>query len=354
VPSYHDDRLQSLRGLAALIVIIGHGLIVVPQPLFMFLLGGIFQQDAAVVFFYVLSGFVLGQSLSRDPCFYPFVVRRLARLLPVLWASLAVAIAVSMIVAGPPIDGATDWYNVYRSVDTSPHAIIMNVFGLSWRINSVMWSVQIELFVIPLLPLGLLAIQRFVPRQTLIVLIGLCIAGALLLNHDDARPVAYLYCFYIGMLIPNAATTRILRPFFTPTMVLVGLGITFELYEIGLYPPAKHIVDALVSAQLLTYVLCSPTAATFLRHPWLVLMGDVSYSLYAFGQIILIFIAFTMFTVLPANSWTDHPMAFAVCLIGLNIVLALLIAAASYRWIELPGMALAKLILNRRAAPVTT
>jgi peptidoglycan/LPS O-acetylase OafA/YrhL len=217
-----------------------------------------------------------------------------------------------MIVAGPPIDGATDWYNVYRSVDTSPHAIIMNVFGLSWRINSVMWSVQIELFVIPLLPLGLLAIQRFVPRQTLIVLIGLCIAGALLLNHDDARPVAYLYCFYIGMLIP------------------------------------------LVSAQLLTYVLCSPTAATFLRHPWLVLMGDVSYSLYAFGQIILIFIAFTMFTVLPANSWTDHPMAFAVCLIGLNIVLALLIAAASYRWIELPGMALAKLILNRRAAPVTT
>jgi peptidoglycan/LPS O-acetylase OafA/YrhL len=354
VPTHHDERLQSLRGLAALLVIVGHGLIVVPQPLFMFLIGGIFEQDASVVFFYVLSGFVLGQSLSRDPRFYPFVVRRLARLLPVLWASLAVAIVISMIVAGRPTDGATDWYNVYRSVDTSPHAIIMNAVALSWRINSVMWSVQIELFVIPLLPLGVLAVQRFVPLQALTVLIGLCIAGVLLLNHFDARPVAYLYCFYIGMLIPNAARAQILQPFFTPTMVLVGLGITFELHEIGLYPPAKHIIDALVSAQLITFVLRSPTAATFLRHPWLVLMGDVSYSLYAFGQITLIFVAFTMFTILPANSWTYHPMAFAVCLIGLNIALALPIAVASYRWIELPGMALAKLILNRRAAPSTT
>lgn len=354
MPSYHDERLQSLRGLAALFVIVGHGLLVVPQPLFMFVIGGIFQQDAAVVFFYVLSGFVLGRSLSRDPCFYPFVVRRLARLLPVLWASLAVAIVVSTVVAGPPIDAATDWFNVYRSIDTSPHAVVMNAIGLSWRINSVMWSVQIELFVIPLLPLGVLAVQRLAPWQALAVLIGLCSAGVLLLNHVDARPVAYLYCFYIGMLIPTAAEVAILRRFFTPTMVVVGLGLTFELFEVDFYPPAKHIVDALVSAQLLGYVLCSRTAGNFLRHPWLVFLGDISYSLYAFGQITMIFVAFTMFRVLPENTSAGHPMAFAVCLIGLNLALVLPIAVASYRWIELPGMALAKSILNRNVAPAAT
>jgi peptidoglycan/LPS O-acetylase OafA/YrhL len=162
----------------------------------------IFEQDAAVVFFYVLSGFVLGRSLSRDSRVFPFVIRRLARLLPVLWASLAVAIAVSMIVAGPPIQGATNWYNVYRSIDTSPHAIVMNVVALSWRINSVMWSVQIELFVIPLLPLGVLAMQRLASWQLLVLLIGLCVVAAVLLDHVDARPVAYLYCFYIGIMLP--------------------------------------------------------------------------------------------------------------------------------------------------------
>jgi peptidoglycan/LPS O-acetylase OafA/YrhL len=132
-------------------------------------------------------------------------------------------------------------------------------------------------------------------------------------------------------------------------MVIVGLGIIVVSSEFGLYPPAKHIAEALVSAQLLAYVLRSQAAANFLHHPWLVLIGDVSYSLYAFGQITLILVAYTMFTFLPSNTWNDHPTAFSLCLIGLNIALALPVAIASYRWIELPGMAFAKLIINRHA-----
>ena len=68
----------------------------------------------------------------------------------------------------------------------------------------------------------------------------------------------------------------------------------------------------------------------------------------------MIFVAFTMFRVLPENTSAGHPMAFAVCLIGLNLALVLPIAVASYRWIELPGMALAKSILNRNVAPAAT
>jgi peptidoglycan/LPS O-acetylase OafA/YrhL len=354
VPSHHDERLQSLRGLAALLVIVGHGLIVLPQTPFMFALGGIFEADASVVFFYVLSGFVLGQSLSRDARFFPFVVRRLFRLLPVLWVSLAAAIVVSRIVAGPPLDGATDWYNFYRSVDTSPNAIAANALGLSWRINSVMWSVQIELFVIPLLPLGALALRRFAPWQSLMLLIGLCAVAAQLSNDIDARPVAYLYCFFIGMLIPSAMNMRSLQSLLSPATVLVGLGIAVAFHEVRLYQPARNMVDALVSAQLIACVIRSRTGVSLLRHRWLVLLGDVSYSLYAFGQITLIFIAYAMFKLLPSAAWTDHPTVFSLCLIGLNIAFVLPIAVASYRWVELPGMALAKSLFGRRAAAATT
>ena len=350
MPSHHDERLQSLRGLAALLVIVGHGLIVLPQTPFMFAMGGIFEADAAVVFFYVLSGFVLGQSLGRDPRVFPFVIRRLCRLLPVLWVSLAAAVVVSKIVAGPPLDAATDWYNVYRSVDTSPQAIAMNATGLSWRINSVMWSVQIELFVIPLLPLGALALRRFTPPQLLVLLIALCVVAVRLSNDVDARPLAYLYCFLIGMLIPTAMAARGLRPFLSPAMVLVGLGIALAFHEVRLYQPARNMVDAVVSAQLIAWVVRSRSAASFLRHPWLALIGDVSYSLYAFGQVVLIFVAFAMFTLLPSEAWTDHPTAFSLCLIALNIALAVPVAVASYRWIELPGMALAKSLFHRQAA----
>jgi peptidoglycan/LPS O-acetylase OafA/YrhL len=354
VPPHHDERLQSLRGLAALLVIVGHGLIVLPQTPGMFVMSGIFQADAAVVFFYVLSGFVLGESLKRDARFLPFVVRRLARLLPVLWASLAVALVVSVIVAGPSFDGATDWYNVYRSIDTSPHAVMLNGLALSWRINSVMWSVQIELFVIPLLPVAVLATRRLRPWQALLVLLALCTLAARLLNGGDARPLAYLYCFYLGMLIPAAMRTPALRPFFSPLMVAASLGITFVFGEIRLCPSAKHLIDALVSAQLLACVLRSPSAAPFLRHRWFVVLGDVSYSLYAFGQVALIFVAFAMFTLLPPSTWSDYPTAFSLSLIALTVAIVLPIAALSYRWIELPGMAFAKFILARQAAPIAT
>jgi len=350
VPPYYDQRLQSLRGLAALSVIIGHGLIVLPPTLFAWAISGIFEQDAAVVFFYVLSGFVLSQSLRRDSRFFPFLLRRLARLLPVLWASLAAAIVVSIVVAGPPIEGASDWYNVYRSVDTSLHAIVMNATALSWRINSVMWSVQIELFVIPLLPLAVLGTRRVTPSQALIILGGMCVLAVLLLDHIEARPIAYLYCFYIGLLLPKAASARLLQPFFRPAPVLVSLAVTYVFSEVHLYPPCKHIVDALVSAQLILYVIQSPAAVRFLHHPSLVLLGDVSYSLYAFGQVTLTLVAYAMFSVLPPGSWGDHPAVFVVGLIGLTIALAFPIAVASFRWIELPGMALAKSLLNRDAA----
>lgn len=350
MPLHHDERLQALRGIAALLVIVGHGLIILPQTPVMFALGGIFEADAAVVFFYVLSGLVLGQSLSRHSQFLPFVVRRLARLIPALWASLGAAVVVSLIVAGSPLDEATDWFNVYRSVDTSPHQIVLNALGLSWRINSVMWSVQIEFFVIPLLPLGVLAMRRLTPWQAAAVLAALCAAAVQLVGRVEARPLAYLFCFYIGIFLPSVAARPTLRPIFEPRVVVAGLVVATMFHEARIALPLRTMVDALVSAQLLGYIIRSAGVAQFLRHRWLVVVGDISYSLYAFGQIVLILIANTMFALLPANAAAGHPNLFSFSLIALNLALVVPIAAASYRWIELPGMALGKSLLNR---PIT-
>src|ERR1700749_3375680 len=103
----HSLHLQSLRGIAALCVAVGHGFTVMtagrighpefsPRPGNALLAAGqlLVQPNTAVILFYVLSGFVLGEALRRSRAsgeaqhLLAFGIRRLWRLLPVMWLSI--------------------------------------------------------------------------------------------------------------------------------------------------------------------------------------------------------------------------------------------------------------------------
>jgi peptidoglycan/LPS O-acetylase OafA/YrhL len=300
------------------------------------------------VFFYVLSGFVLGQSLSRDSRPVAFVVRRMARLLPAAWVSIALAVAVSVTVAGPPIQGASDWFNGFLSIDTSPAEIARNMGFLSTRINGVLWSIQIEILAIPLLLVGALVIPRLRTWQSLVILAVACIVSPFFLSH-------YGYCFYIGLLIPRLLAEPLLRPFVRSgalvTLGLFGSICLYTLYICGLLTvQTKYVIDACISAQILAYIAGSQEVAGFLRHRFLVWIGDASYSLYALGQIVLVAVASALFGLLPLDWWTTNPFTFAICLISLNLGLVLPLAWASYRFIEIPGMTLGRAMLRSDGA----
>ena len=74
--SSFDPRLESLRGLAALLVCVHHGMSVFADnaPLgVMDALMFAFNSAAAVIFFFVLSGYVLGRALERDSNFVTYL-----------------------------------------------------------------------------------------------------------------------------------------------------------------------------------------------------------------------------------------------------------------------------------------
>ena len=84
----HNQVLQAMRGIAALVVVYGHAAGLTPPHLnaaFRYEL--VFQAKTAVVFFFVLSGFVIGGSVRRlrgeSLWFGPYVVIRIARLVPI-------------------------------------------------------------------------------------------------------------------------------------------------------------------------------------------------------------------------------------------------------------------------------
>lgn len=105
VPAF-DPRLESLRGLAALVVCVQHAMSVfaddAPSAVKDALLAA-FNSAAAVIFFFVLSGYVLGRALERDGALASYLGRRLFRLIPPFVAAVLFAFACERLLRIDPI-----------------------------------------------------------------------------------------------------------------------------------------------------------------------------------------------------------------------------------------------------------
>jgi peptidoglycan/LPS O-acetylase OafA/YrhL len=325
--SGHDVRLQSLRGLAALAVLVGHATLLCPPTMVSTLVGAAFEQDSAVIFFYVLSGFVLSAKLRRERFVTgpnvtsQWVTARALRLLPVFWTSIIFAAVVAVAMRHPPIVGASSWFNDnFLDIDVSWRTLAQNFLAYSVSINGTLWSVQVELCAIAFLPPIVMLIDRLSLRANLLVL-----AALLVISHQVllpwavqspsllARSVAYIYCFYLGALLPYLMVHEQARDVLpNGALVLIGLACAMLLRLAAINGLAsfasKYVADALISVQIVAYVAGRVTPVDrMLLWPPIVRLGDISYSFYALGQPTLVGCAFVLFMIVPEAVYR-HPI----------------------------------------------
>jgi peptidoglycan/LPS O-acetylase OafA/YrhL len=349
--SGHDVRLQSLRGLAALAVLVGHATLICPPTVVSTLVGAAFEQDSAVIFFYVLSGFVLSAKLRRERFVTgQWVTARALRLLPVFWASIIFAAVVAVAMRHPPIAGASSWFNDnFLDIDVAWRTLAQNFLAYSVSINGTLWSVQVELCAVAFLPPLVMLIDRLSLRANLLVL-----AALLVVSHQVllpwavqspsllARSVAYIYCFYLGALLPYLMAHEQARDVLpNGALVLIGLAgaVLLRLAAInGLASFAsKYVADALISAQIVAYVAgrVTPVDRMLLWSP-IVRLGDISYSFYALGQPTLVGCAFALFMIVPEAVYR-HPIgapAFSLASGLLAFAVVWPLATLSHRALE--------------------
>lgn len=357
-----------MRGIAALCVAVGHSFTVmsngrIEEPHFALRAGNallaageiLVQPNTAVVFFYVLSGFVLGEALRRRTSgglrhLTAFAVRRLWRLLPVMWLSILFAAVVALTVRHAPIEGATAWFRQFLSVAVSPGILVRNFLGLSYSINSVLWSIQIELAMIALLPLMVWLSEHTAARADGLIVALLC-AASLFLWGAVPNFVMFAYCFYLGVALPKFLSTPAIADClgngFGVLVALVLLVPVEYLYVSNhLWMPYKFLVDTLVSAYVIGFILLRAdcTRARFLDHPALVRLGDISYSFYCYAMSVLILVAWALLMIAPQS--------FAVTDLGANVIvlaslllcvaISLVLAQISFRRIESPCIAIGR------------
>jgi peptidoglycan/LPS O-acetylase OafA/YrhL len=357
--------LDSLRGLAAFAVVIHHCLMTLPRyntpvtqaniscadallwllsrtPFHMFVAG-----TAAVMLFFVLSGFVLTLALNRATYGYmSFLSQRFIRLFPPFAASILLSAVLYFWVQPHLLPFATAWFN-QESWTTAPSVRLvaghlgMIQYGEFTTLNNVMWSLTVEIRAAVLFPM-IFWLARDYPGYSLLAAFGLMLV-ATTVGTTNLFPawvdswfltVRVLWLFIAGSIVAQnhskiiAIVSSLKRPlarfFWIAALVAFGLpvGLTLSIILAG----AGSIV-------IIMMTISRPRALSVLEWPPFLYLGKISYSLYLVHLPVLL--AFV-----HAFARADH----IPIVLGMGVLCSLVIAHLLHILVEQPCHRLARAV----------
>lgn len=364
------ENLDGLRGVAALMVLIYHGILVFPQfgnPVFTGRGAGswswfeysplriVVSGTEAVMVFFVLSGFVLTLPVLRAAKFawrayYP---SRILRLYVPVFAALAWSIVVMIVIPRHALAAdPSDYMKVHAEPITflkiARDAVLLD--GAN-SFNGPLWSLQWEVVFSILLPLYVfLAVKlKRVWLQMVFVLAAISAVATVV----DRPTLEYLPAFGIGALFASAlpsvfgligrinAGSRAKATWIALTVVAILL-VTTAWTLAPVIPRADLGVTqftVVIGAALFVFIaLGSAGAKRFLTTPVVKWLGMISFSLYLTHEPIVVGVA----QLLP------HSLEpFGVIL---SVPLSLLVGWLFYRVVEKPAHRLSQAV-KRRLSP---
>ncbi|WP_419898005.1 acyltransferase family protein [Roseomonas sp. USHLN139] len=355
-------ELDSLRGIAALIVVLHHAWLTLdgtPPWLDWALtetpLRPIAMGRQAVIFFFVLSGFVLTRALLRQEARSPgsvlsplgwghYAAQRAIRLgLPVLAAVLFSAALQSLTWQGllplgqPHILRGASWSTPWTWSDIASQALLLR-YGDGFQLNPVLWSLVHEWRIALLLPFALLLRRR--PELLLaIALLGAAIArlagmpeGQVSLGGSLAETFAASAGFLPAFAAGAALALRPLPRLDRIQAIAAGAAIAVMAMVAHDYGVIAGSVLLILLAQR------GGRFATALRHPALLWLGKVSFSLYLIHLPVLLALTHALFG-------QASPEAIAALAVGISLP----VAAAAHALVEKPAHRLARRLPVLRA-----
>jgi peptidoglycan/LPS O-acetylase OafA/YrhL len=353
--------LESLRGVAALSVVLSHALWMNPIHQ-----GYVRNSYLMVDLFFVLSGFLIchayGERLTSRRQLRDFTVLRLGRLYPVHVTLLAAFVALEVawyLAQGRGTAAGEGAFAHNNGAALVSNLLLTHSLGLHGRFtfNGPSWSISAEFFTYIMFALALYVIgprlkHWQLPIFVLISALGLAmllVAGRTDLNvTHDFGIYRCITGFFLGAAaylllarsdLARRAAVRTVAPY-VATAALVGGGIYLGFKAEG---PSDFLILPLATVLVLALALSPHTAIDrWLQAPALVYLGTISYSLYmvhylvarVFGYILRVELGFDR---VPTEAGyplvgTD-PITGSVAL-AVYVGTVLVLSHASFVWIE--------------------
>jgi peptidoglycan/LPS O-acetylase OafA/YrhL len=348
-------RLESLRGIAALAVVITHASATFPIDgndafwathlrdqtlggLALYILDCLFSSGAAIVLFFVLSGYVLALSLRRAKASIgSYLVRRLFRLMPAMWVSIVIYALVANLVA---FAGSEEFGRAFIQMRTMPPTfgdMLRNFVLMGDLANPVTWTMYVEMLGSICLPIFVALMPSIGQRASMLVL-GLL--AALTIFGYPAQSTSYIICFAAGAFV--AIYFDDLNKWLPSTRLLfVMVMLTFILERPLLHGGWYWILgDTLAAALLLVGVLRNDSLSQFLEIRSLRFLGRISYSLYLIHLSVRFPVAVGIWLAGLSVIWGG--LVANVLSIVLTSLFSMMAACVVYSLVELPAIKLGR------------
>jgi peptidoglycan/LPS O-acetylase OafA/YrhL len=349
-PMGRIGSLDSLRGLAAMVVVLYHFSLVVPgiylplQAIWPFRI--ILAGPSAVFVFFVLSGFVLYLSLQRHDRddWLTFAARRMARLYPPVAVAVLLSAALYLLVDPariPALQGG--WLAVFSWTEppslelVGGHLLLLDTDRFH-TLDNPMWSLVVEVRLSLLFPLVAAGVRRR-PAATLIGCLILSAVARYMLRGghqvgvvDPFFTLRFLDMFAIGAVLARYQETvaRHLRRL--PGALVVAVALFALCWQGKLGGFGIYICAVLLVAASFTY----PGLARFYAFKPFVWLGERSFSLYLVHLPLVLAIVYALYGRIPIAVILAG--AFPVCLLGAEVF---------WLGVERPSMRLSRLVGRR-------
>ncbi|MFB6835836.1 acyltransferase family protein [Streptomyces sp. NPDC056361] len=300
--------------------------------------------SVGVMFFFVLSGFVLTWSARPKDRFFSFFRRRLARIYPIHVLTAVLALVLAFTVLPWLRDGER----------TAPEAIVANLLLVSsWKYewwqaaNPVSWSLVCEAFFYACFPLVYAVLRRVGPKLLTVVAV-LCVLSVAFQPDDYhlySLPPARLPEFVLGVAVARLVQLGKWRgPGLEGAVALTLIGyFAVPLVPGDQYWTALIGLTLLIAAGAVADIDGEPS---MWRRPVLVRLGEWSFAFYMIHLLVM----HSLRLWVGDKPKLDTLPAFG--LVGLAFAVSLALAALLYTYVEEPGRRLVlgktRLTLRRR------
>ncbi|WP_394779257.1 acyltransferase family protein [Undibacterium sp.] len=347
-------ELESLRGLAAFAVVVEHSYLYMNEPaaglfqhstgsypLLHWLIHVLFNGRAAVVLFFVLSGFVLKLQLDKisgGPVekYSSYFVRRIFRIVPTMWVSVFIAYAVAYYTRAP---GETDI-----------PLLIKTLAFQDFTLNSPLWSLNVEMgcsLVFPVLYVINQHVKKLWEVLFLIPLAALIFAPRFSAATDFAR---YLVFFQLGFAIHTYGLTAVkaVRPSWRSTLFVISFlvfGVAPQLWAFDnnyfSFRDDRYYLLLEIPAcfYFLSYIVHEQNRLiqTSLNSRLAKFLGKISFSLYLL-HFILVSYLWPRYGTSPQLSFLwPYPLLFQTIFFFIIVSVSIPVSRLAYQYIELPS-----------------
>lgn len=303
---------------------------------------------AALMMFFVISGFVLRVSLEYGPqepvrCATRFCLARLFRFYPIVL--VAVAVGLLMIYAG--FDVPREPANSHPTIGTA----VANFLLLDVSLNPHFWAFQLELLMAPII-VSLYLLERRYGWQVVAAIAVITTLLSFSGRWAISKPLStQMFVFIVGMLIPtigrqlvsslsNRGAARLVG---AAVLVLFGTHLLF-----GFYSRFTAIFETYAAAALIS-IAAYRSADCLAVLDWrpLQMLGRCAGSFYVLHILVAVAAFIPIKASIPAEWVVRAPIFITPVVLVVLLGCVVPLAVIGYRWIEAPGVRVGQKVIHR-------